>query len=199
MQPQYVEQEMIPPYITFERRGVEDRAKTEAAGQLVLVDRDFVLINPAGSKDQIEDEVDNWLAKSVKHVKSGRLPANWLAAYQQMYDQWKVNQELPEQGTSILNWGLVSPAQRHALLSINIRTLEQLAAIPDGSLELLGMGGLDLRKRAREYLAGAEMGKQVLEKESMTLRIAALEKLVEDLTNAKRILEEENKALTAPR
>jgi len=199
MQPQFAEQEMIPPYLRFERRGVEDREATILAGRLVLKDVDYVLINPAGSKDEIEDEVENWLDKSAKHTKAGRLPPNWLDAYRRLYEQWKVNQEIPEQGSSILNWPLLSPAQRHALLAINIRTLEQLAAVPDGSLEMLGMGGRELRERARNFLSTAERGQEVLAKEAQEVRIKALETLVEDLKQAKQILEAEVKALTAAR
>lgn len=181
------------PFVRFEVRQVEDRAASLAAGRFVPKDVDFILLVPAGSggKEQIDAVYSEWLEQRKRdagrhEIRTGdhqtpmfaaRFPDEWLTKIEAGYKAWKEGLEIPIEGTSILNWAVLSPSQRTRLQQIHILTVEQLAEAPDGALEIFGMGGMTLRQRARDFIAlnGTEAAKtsaemEVLRQDNKSLR-----------------------------
>lgn len=69
------------------------------------------------------------------------------------YTAWKKQENLPENGTPLRNWPLIrNKRQVQELELMNIRTVEDLASIPDSLLGNLGMGGRDLRDKAKNFI-----------------------------------------------
>lgn len=141
-----------PPYVTFEVRPVEDRAATEASGHWIGKDAIFAMITPSGSKDKIEKLAEQWIKDLREQVRQDRFPAHWLEAYERALDAFKRNEELPEDGFPIKEWPVCSPAQRQLLLSLSIRTVEALAELNESGMTALGMGGRDLKEKAKAFL-----------------------------------------------
>lgn len=150
-----ISDEQRPPYVRFERRAVEDRAKVIKKGIYGTKDVDFALITPHGSKDVVEQIVDEWFEKLREAVKQERWPSLWLAHYEKQYEFWKSGQELPLDGTPIRNWSVPSPAQVKACVQANVRTVEDLAAANEATLRMIGIGGRGLKERAVAFLAQA--------------------------------------------
>lgn len=180
-----------PPYVQFETRAVEDRNASIEAGHYVAKDVDFALITPQGSKDVVERIVSEWFEKLVQDVKEDRFPADWLRAYRAYYKEWKEGREIPLDGTPIRNWSLLSPAQVKMLLDINVRTVEDLAGANEETLGRIGMGGHDLKAKAKAWLDSAQ------DKGKLAQRIAALEAENNDLKNTNAELASTNKELDA--
>ena len=187
-------QEDRPAYVAFERRAVEDRSRSLSEGRYIAVDIDFAIITPAGSKDRIERRVDEWLSMLRQQVSEQRYPQEWLQHYSTSYDMWRSGQELPPTGSPLSQWGAISPAQLKNCLSINLRTIEDLANANEESLARLGMGGRDLQSRARTYLETAknlgttaevinslrqEVETRTKENTDLQERLARLEKILE--------------------
>lgn len=192
------------PFVRFEVRAVEDRAASLAAGEYRTRDVDYIILVPAGSAGKliIEEEYESWLRKikgdphrherrdSPDHnvaMQMARFPDEWIERIESGYKAWKEGQELPLEGTPIKLWPVVSPSQRDKLLSMHIRTVEELAESSDTAMEAFGMGGITLRQRARDYLAAkkepaakvsADMEKLRKENESLIARLKALEEAV---------------------
>lgn len=180
------------PYVRFEVRQVEDRAASMKNGRYTPKDVDFILLVPAGSggKEQIEAEYATWLEQrkvdSGRHeIRTGdhqtpmfasRFPDEWLQKIEAGYKAWKEGQEIPVEGTSILNWAVLSPSQRERLQQIKILTVEALAEAPDSAIEMFGMGGMTLRQRARDFIAlnGTDAAKTSAELEQLRLDNASL-------------------------
>lgn len=141
-----------PAYVRFERRPVEDKAASQREGRYVAVDVDFALITPTYSKDCVEYKVTRWLENMRQNVRNGRVPEEWAEQYERAYKAWKEGQEIPISGTPILGWGMISPAQQKMLIEINCRTVEDLAAMNDEGIRRFGMGALDLKKKAVNWL-----------------------------------------------
>lgn len=200
------------PFVRFEVRQVEDRAASLANGHYTTKDVDFILLVPAGSggKEQIEQVYSEWLeqrkVESGRHeIRTGdhaspmfaaRFPDEWLTKIESGYKHWKEGQEIPIEGTSILNWAVLSPSQRTRLQQIHILTVEALAEAPDSALEIFGMGGITLRQRARDFIAlnGSESNKTAAELEALRVENKSLRDKLDSILSRLSQLDANKKA-----
>lgn len=181
-----------PPFVVFETRAEEDRQASIEAGHYVTKDVDYALITPAGSKDRVERVASEWFIHLARQVDEGRFPAAWLDAFKSKFEGWKKGQEVPVSGTSVRQWNVLSPSQCKNLLDLHLLTIEDLAAANEESLARLGMGGRDLQRRAREWLAASGNVGQVAERaaalaaenEALKARMATMEEQLAGLSAA---------------
>lgn len=169
------------PFIMFERRPMEDREKSITEGRYVARDVDFVLITPHGSKDQIERVVKEWFEYLEQQVREQRFDPGWLKGYRRAYQDWIEGKEVPPEGTPIINWPIVSPAQVKMLQDLHILTVEVLANSNEEVIRRLGMGGRALVDKAKDFLKAAS-GPGKLSEEIGALRIQ-LERQEEQMKN----------------
>lgn len=201
-----------PPYVQFERREIEDRNATEAAGAYRGKDIAFAIITPMGSKDRYEQIAEEWFVKLEQQVREGRFPPEWLGAYKTAYAAWKEGLELPVDGTPIRNWPLLSPAQVRLLTDLRVRAVEDLAAANEELMMRLGMGGRALKAKAVEFLAAQAPGQSVeritrlerdntakdLEIASLRETVTSLESQVQQLLRAAPLAAPAGRALGTP-
>jgi len=144
-----------------------------------------------GSKDCIERKVDEWFDKLKQDVNEGRCPREWFNAFKEVYKDWCEGREAPVNGTPITDWPPASPSQVKTLLSLHVRTVEDLAAANEEVLGRIGMGGRALKQRAEDWLASsASTGKASGE-------VSALKAANENLTARNEQLEAQLKELSA--
>lgn len=158
-----------PAFVRFERRPVEDREATNREGRYITKDADFALITPPYSKDCVEHEVSQWLINLKANVRGDRIPLKWFEQYEELYKRWQNGQEMPLYGTPIKGWPILSPAQQENLISMKVMTVEDLAQANDEGLRRMGMGGGDMREKARNWLNSAKDNGVV------TMQMASLE------------------------
>ncbi|HQO15940.1 MAG TPA: hypothetical protein PLG02_03165 [Methylotenera sp.] len=159
-----------PAYVRFERVAVEDVAETLKAGHYVAKDIDMALITPPYSKDVMKYKVKAWFDILKQDVNNGRIPQAWLDRYQESYAAFQKGQDMPLIGTAIRGWGIISPAQQETLIKMSILTVEDLAAINDEGIKRIGMGGLDLKNKAKAWLL------QLKDNGAIALQMADLQK-----------------------
>lgn len=147
-----INREERPPYVRFERRPIEDKQASIAQGRYVAKDVDFALVTPTYSKDCVEYKIERWLENAEKNVRDGRIPPAWLEKWKEALRMWKNGQEMPLNGTAIRGWGLISPAQQETLIRMNCLTVEDLAVINDEGMRRIGMGALELKNKAMNWL-----------------------------------------------
>jgi hypothetical protein len=171
-----------PPHIRFVKRAVEDRNASLEAGHMVHRDQDYVILTPQGSRDSVEKPVADWLANCVTQVREERMPAEWAEKFHASYDHWKRGEELPVDGTALANWPAITPGELQSCKNIHILTVEDLSVANDEAIRRLGMGGLELKKRAKTYLeAAAGPGKIVAANEALKAQLKASEQRRESL------------------
>lgn len=163
------EQQDRPAYVRFERVPVEDKKESLAQGRYVAKDVDYALITPPYSKDCIRIKAKQWIENMDMDLKNGRIPQSWRDQYLKQYEAWQNGQELPPVGTPIRGWGVISPAQQETLIRLNIMTVEDLAGINDEGTRRIGMGAIELRNKAKAWLA------QLADKGPLTNKVASLE------------------------
>lgn len=184
-----------PPYVSFELRAVEDRTNSIEAGHYCSKDVPFVLITPAGSKDRIEREAEDWFQYLQSQVHAERFPAEWYRAYKHAYEEWAKGNEPVLDGTDVRNWPAASPAQVKTMLNWNVRTVEDMARANAETLQRLGMGAAALKEKAVQWLASAKSVGEVSEKmAALVTENAALKAQVESLQAKVKNLAEQGRA-----
>lgn len=184
-------EEARPPYVTFEVRAVEDRQASIEKGYYQTKDVDFAFITPQGSKDRIEREVASWFEQLEQQCQQGRFKREWLVAYKGAHAAWKEGREIPLNGTAILTWPVLSPAQAKQAIDHGVRTVEDLAAANEETIMRLGMGGRALKEKAVSWLSAASGNGKVTEE------MAALKAVNKDLQARNAELEKQLKELAA--
>jgi hypothetical protein len=168
------DREERPAMVKFEKRPVEDKKASREAGFVVYKDVDFVKVVPPYSKECFENKAESWFDNVEKNVRIGRTPPEWRDHWRQSYESWKKGEAAPLNGTSVKNWPAITPAQCKTILNANIHTIEDLALVNDEGARRLGMGGLELKNKAKAYVqAIKDTGPLVMEN-------AALKKEVEN-------------------
>lgn len=179
-----LDREERPAYVRFEKRAVEDKPESLKQGKVVYKDVIFVLVTPPYSKDCFEQKVELWFDSVEQNVRNNRTPKKWLDMWRSQYEQWLKGEEAPVNGTSIKNWSAITPAQVKTILRAGIYTIEDLALANDEGVRRLGMGGVDLKNKARAYVqASKDTGPLVMEN-------AALKKENDQLMVSLKSLEE---------
>ena len=157
-------QQERPAFVQFEIRDEEDRDASIKQGHYVGRDVDYVIVTSPGSVNTFEDRAENWLQKKRENNDP------FYDIYKRAYEAFKEGQEAPTEGTSIRNWAALSPAQVKSLLSLNVRTIEDLANANESTLGRIGMGSRALQQRAVAYLESAN-GPGKISEEVAALRV----------------------------
>ena len=180
-----------PPYVQWETVAVEDRNASIQAGRKIYKNVNMANITPPGTKDVFPRVAEEWLADIRNKAQEGRWPAQWVEHFEAQYRAWKAGQDIPENGTPLKGWPLLSPAELNNLISANVRTVEDLAALTEEGIRNAGMGARALRDKARAWLESST-GPGKLAEEVAAMRVQ-LEQLVAD----NKALREANEALQA--
>lgn len=159
----------VRSWVQFEQRDVEDKAASAREGKYVGRDVDYVIITPAYGKDDVHKTVDVWIQDMKEKANTGKISFEDQAYYLSRYDAWKKGLEMPIDGSPIKGWGVLSPAQQKSLISVGVLTVEDLAAINDEGIRRIGMGGVELRRKANAWLS------QLQDKGPLTQKIAAVQ------------------------
>lgn len=176
-----------PAHVTFRTVAKQLKQQSEREGRYIAKDVDMVDVRQIGSADSVTFEVAYWLKQNEADVSGERLPRSFADFYLESYNRWKSGQEMPVEGTPIRSWPVITPAQVEMLVSIGIRTVEDLSTLTDEGVKKVGMGGVDLKNKAKAWLAVAQdkgvITQQVttLQKENALLKanLAALTETVE--------------------
>lgn len=152
-----------PPFVRFERRLKNNKTVVDVA-----------IVYPLGAQGaNVIHEIPGWWDLLQQQVRQQRIPAEWVERYRQRYEAFQQGQELPLDGTPIKSWNAISPALQTELERLRIHTVEQLAHLNDEGLRNIGMGGLDLKKKAIAWLS-TQSGDRLsaLEAENAEMRTA---------------------------
>lgn len=180
------------PYVAFETRAEEDTRASAKEGRMVFIDQHYARITPPGSRDVHYEKLPGWFAKLDMNVRTGRVMPEWVDQWKAAYEKYKHGQEIPLDGTPIRGWTMITGAQQENLIALNILTVEDLATLPSEGMSRIGMGALELRRRAEAWLMqkqGAEpvaVKMTALQRENDTLKetVQSLTEKVEELSRA---------------
>ena len=169
----------------FERRHQEDRSKEEESGRFSTRPLDVVILTVIGDgRNNAVIPVDLWLKKCQQLVLQGEMPSEWLEGYKQAYERFKngANDEDDLNGTSLRSWPQIGIEQVEMCEARGVRTVEELAAVDEGSRKFFGPGFVGLQNKARAWLSSASAIAR--ENAELKARLEALEaKISPDVAN----------------
>lgn len=152
----------------FHTEAVQNNFKSKEAGRAIFEDVVFITIITPGSRD-------THVAKADDNYKR-RFPKQWA--------QFEANEKAEVTGTPLSTVPWLTRSQISEFNAVNVRTVEQLADLPDG-LGQKFMGIQDLKSRAKTFLqaAAGEAVNQKLkdELEKRDQQIEVLQKQMADL------------------
>jgi len=93
------------------------------------------------------------------------------------YERWKEGNELPEDGTPLRSWNGANPNQVEILIAQRIRTVEDLAMLPDSGLERMGA----VRDAAKRWVAASDTREVASQMATMQAENEALKQQMADL------------------
>lgn len=111
-----------------------------------------------------EKHADEWLAHITSLAGQGMYDPSWVAQFKAEHDAFLKGNELPREGTPVRTWGGITREQGTRLIALNLSTLEDLAAVPDSGLGVIGLDGRVLRDLAKNYIASQNGAGEVLAK-----------------------------------
>lgn len=159
-----------PPYVTFETQAMEDRAATLANGYYTEKEMDVAVITRPGSRDTLIKEATTWLKELEEKQRQGQIPPTWFPAFAASYKNWKSGETTEGiTGTPIKGWSAIGAAQQKLLINVGIRSIEDLATIPDADVGQIGTGAIAMKQKAVAWLATVNSVGKTAE------RLAALE------------------------
>jgi hypothetical protein len=170
-----------PPFVRFEERSVEDRDATIAQGRMMMKSETWALIHAIGSRDVVERQVDEWIATLRSQVNRGMYPAEWLAAFEKKYAEHKSGQEPSVDGTHVREWAAIDRATAQNLISASILTVEDVAAMNEQAMKLVGMHARTLKQKAQDWLKMADKRKGAAELDQLRGENANLKARLESL------------------
>jgi|ERR1700743_261660 len=155
-------------YVEFSMEAFHHPFKSEQEGRPVFEDRPYIKIFYPGDSTK---RTERWVDESDKD----RFPRQW-AAFQSQESQQNV-------GLAVTEWPPLTKSQAQELKALNIHTVEQLAAVPDGQLAVLG--ARELINKAKMWLSQADShvteSRLASENESLRAEIEALRKQMQDI------------------
>lgn len=184
-----------PPFVRFELRYLEDRAKTIETGAYTESSVPFALITPPGSRDCVEMVAEEWLAEISAQSMAGRYNPEWVSMFRSKYAQWKQGYEPVESGHPLVNWPPMPRGMLKKCLDHNVRTVEDLAALTEPAIQSIGMGARVLKAQAQAWLETAKASIPAMEVHSLTTSLEELKAKVAELTKDNQALAAQNEAL----
>ena len=149
--------------VKFYQKAVLDRVKSAEEGINVFKDKTYVTYRAAGKQDNI---IDRPMREDDK------------VRFQRQWNQYLANEEQTVEGTPLVEWPALRPAEYENLKAMGIQTVEQLAELADVKVQGF-MGVPHLKGKAKAWLAArgdvaaaAEVERQLAERDA---RIAELE------------------------
>lgn len=144
-----------PAYVRFEKRPIEDRDASIKSGHWVGRDVTYALVTPPGTKDVVVVEAEEWIKRLKREEAEGRIPPQFVDAYERAFEKYKKGEEVPLEGTPIKGWPPLSPAQQQNCIAMNILTVEDLANLNSEGMSRFGMGVVELKRKAANWLEAA--------------------------------------------
>ena len=126
-------------YVQFYVRPVMNNFRSSEAGRPIYEEKEYIrIIVPGDSKTTVDCPVDNIFRQR----------------FEKQYEKFKKGQEQAVDGTPLEMWPQMTVGLCAELKSMNVTTVEQLAALDDGKAQRL-MGSYDLRRKAQIFLDAA--------------------------------------------
>lgn len=179
--------------VQFYEKPIKSEAASVKEGRPIYHTAIMARIMAPGMKNQIVDEQIELLDENKAVIKrkpwvmnpNTGLPIYYTDRFKEAYKAWREGRSLDD-GTPLETYTRLDVAQVAMLQQLGIRSLENLASLPDSALSNLGPGGRQMRDEAKNFLEAAKgnapVAKLVAENDAMKEQLAELQRKFEMLS-----------------
>lgn len=151
---------------------VRDAARSEKEGREVRKQVLCCLIHVPGGKNVIPKEFKDEAGQAIQqffmmHPKAHRL-----------FQLWKAGNEKPVDGTPIDLWPYMDEGQKEEFKAQRVYTIEQIAALPDTTLQTLGPSARTIKGKAVKFLEDAKNAAAAEENAKLKAELAELREMI---------------------
>lgn len=144
-------------FATFYDKPVQDKAQSTKEGYPVFNDTLYIKIMVPNAIDGVDRPANE----------------NDIKRFPKSYEAYQTGKEPAESGMPVEEWPQITTSEVAMLRALNIKSVEQLAEVPDSGIHRLGPGGHGLKTKAQKYLSSqSEIG-------TLQSRIKELERKLE--------------------
>jgi len=158
-------------FVTFEDDSIENKRATKQRGYPVY--DDVVMV-----KIQFPNSID-CVPRPLQEADKSKYPKSWEA--------YLTGKEPAESGYPVSQWAQISRSELKVLQACQVKTVEQLAELPDSGLHRLGPGGVSMKERAKKFVDGAAQIERLQD------TIKELERKIEGMSDAQANSEPERR------
>lgn len=173
-------------YVVFYQHAVQNSAKTLEEGRPIYEDKDYIRIMVPGDKTTI-------IERPIRIGALGKDDNNMFAREYNLYKQGSEQQLI---GTPLSEWPVISRSQCKELEFFNVKTVEQLAEMPDTAAQNF-VGAGQLRDVAKRFISEAKEGAPLIQMQAeLSSRDEKIEALEVQLNEVISALEKQKKGKT---
>jgi len=143
-------------FASFYDEAIKNEEESEKQGVPVFDERTFINIKIPNSVDDI--------SRPIQEADKKRFPQSWQA--------YLTGKEPVESGFPLEEWPQLTVSELKVCHAVGVKTVEQLAALPDSGLHRLGVNGQGMKTRAQKFL------NSVGEMERLRARVKELEAMI---------------------
>ena len=139
-------------YAEFYPHAVQNKQKTLEAGRPIYEEMDYIRIMVPGDKSSVIE----------RPIRMGNTPMHDNHRFAREFALYKQGSEQQLVGTPLVEWPVISRSQCKELDFFNVKTVEQLADMPDTAVQnFAGVG--QLRELAKRFMVQAKEGAPLLQ------------------------------------
>lgn len=157
------------PYVTFMTKTEEDMKESRVQGKVIWREQHYARVTAVGSKDIQLQKLPQWWDLLDTQVRQGRMPEQWVEQWKQAFASYERGLAIPVEGTPIRGWGLIPGSMQEAIIQANVLTVESLAMANSDALSRIGMGAVEIQRRAQAWV------EQHKDKEGLAVKMAAVQ------------------------
>ena len=176
------------PFVRFETEVAESK---DAEGHAVYKNKYTVYITPAGGKDEVVKNAEEWLVE-LRRKGETRGPfdqaANeygvWYDRFSKVFEQYKAGEEMTFEGIPLRACMAFLKAEIVQCERAHIYSLEDLANVNEEGLGHIGLNARTLKHKAQEILKNKGDSKQAEEVVALRLQVEELKTQVQQLLDS---------------
>lgn len=181
-------QQIKLPYVRFTSDVKETR---DAEGHIQRAMVYMAHITPAGGKDEVVKNAEEWLAE-LRRKGETRGPfdaaaneySRWHEAFSKMFEQFKAGEELTTAGTPLRACLAFMKTEIAACEAARVLSLEDLAGANEEALQRIGIGARALKDKAAKLLEKQPNEKMAEEVAALRAENASLKERIEQFMAA---------------
>jgi TPR repeat protein len=135
-------------HVEFYLKAVKNGVESSKQGKACYDDIEYARLTPPGGNLIVNKKVDEAL----------------INRFRPQYEAYKRDEEMPENGTHVRLWPIITPAEVKRCLEAQVRTIEAVAEMNENCIQKVGMGARALKEKAINWLKSASEQGTVTEK-----------------------------------